>query len=118
MREVSFEKTTERSYGFLLWVLLFLVGAGLGFIKIDNTFWYKSATLAYALSSIIYLSTVLLRDRTIQRLASFSLFLGLKNHNAFIVTLSLIIPSCHLSPPGLLMVPALRAGTRQEIIIT
>ena len=69
MREVSFEKTTERSYGFLLWVLLFLVGAGLGFIKIDNTFWYKSATLAYALSSIIYLSTVLLRDRTIQRLA-------------------------------------------------
>ena len=77
MREVSFEKTTERSYGFLLWVLLFLVGAGLGFIKIDNTFWYKSATLAYALSSIIYLSTVLLRDRTIQRLASFSLFLGL-----------------------------------------
>ncbi|MCY0867436.1 MAG: c-type cytochrome biogenesis protein CcsB [Aquificaceae bacterium] len=77
MREVYFEKTTERSYGFLLWVLLFLVGAGLGFIKIDNTFWYKSATLAYALSSIIYLSTVLLRDRTIQRLASFSLFLGL-----------------------------------------
>ena len=77
MREVSFEKTTERSYGFLLWVILLLAGAGLGFINIDNTFWYRSATLAYALSSIIYLSTVLLRDRTIQRLASFSLFLGL-----------------------------------------
>ncbi|MFN4013302.1 MAG: c-type cytochrome biogenesis protein CcsB [Aquificaceae bacterium] len=77
MREVSFENARERSYGFLLWVLLFLVGAGLGLIKIDNTFWYKSATLAYALSSIIYISTILLRDRAVQLLASLSLYLGL-----------------------------------------
>ncbi|MFN3975665.1 MAG: c-type cytochrome biogenesis protein CcsB [Aquificaceae bacterium] len=77
MREISFENARERSYGFLLWVLLFLVGAGLGLIKIDNTFWYKSATLAYALSSIIYISTILLRDRAVQLLASLSLYLGL-----------------------------------------
>ncbi|MFN3472395.1 MAG: cytochrome c biogenesis protein CcsA, partial [Aquificaceae bacterium] len=77
MREISFENARERSYGFLLWVLLFLVGAVLGLIKIDNTFWYKSATLAYALSSVIYISTILLKDRAVQLLASLSLYLGL-----------------------------------------
>ncbi|MDW8095615.1 MAG: c-type cytochrome biogenesis protein CcsB, partial [Aquificaceae bacterium] len=52
-------------------------GFTLGLLKVDNTFWYKSATLAYALSSLVYLSTLLLRDRMVNIIASLSLGLGL-----------------------------------------
>ena len=77
MREVSFEKGLERSYGFVVWILMAFAGLALGLFKIDNTFWYKSATLAYALASVVYLSLLLLRDKLVQFLASFSLSLGL-----------------------------------------
>ncbi|MDW8066632.1 MAG: c-type cytochrome biogenesis protein CcsB [Aquificaceae bacterium] len=77
MREVSFEKGSERSYGFVFWILIAFAGLALGLFKIDNTFWYKSATLAYALASVVYLSLLLLRDRLVQFIASFSLSVGL-----------------------------------------
>ncbi len=77
MREVFVEKASYKINGLFYWLFLFFAGAGLGLLKVENTFWYKSATLAYALSAIIYLSTVLLRDRLIQSLASFSLYAGL-----------------------------------------
>ncbi|MCS7195852.1 MAG: c-type cytochrome biogenesis protein CcsB [Aquificaceae bacterium] len=77
MREVLLDSKKERPYGLLIWLLIFLVGVGLGLIRLDNTFWYKSATLAYLLASILYLSTLLLRDRNLHLLASLGLSLGL-----------------------------------------
>ncbi|MFN7065671.1 MAG: c-type cytochrome biogenesis protein CcsB [Aquificaceae bacterium] len=77
MKEVSFERVSEGSYGFILWLLILFAGAGLGLLKVENAFWYKSATLAYALSSIVYLSTILLRDKLVRSLASFTLSIGL-----------------------------------------
>ncbi|MDW8032311.1 MAG: c-type cytochrome biogenesis protein CcsB [Aquificaceae bacterium] len=77
MREVLLDSKKERPYGLLIWLFIFLVGVGLGLIRLDNTFWYKSATLAYLLASILYLSTLLLRDRNLHLLASLGLSLGL-----------------------------------------
>ncbi|MFN3598925.1 MAG: c-type cytochrome biogenesis protein CcsB [Aquificaceae bacterium] len=77
MREISVGNTSERSYGFLLWLFIALAGFGLGVLKVENTFWYKSSTLAYALASVIYISTLLLKDRLVQSLASYSLSVGL-----------------------------------------
>ncbi|MCS7171530.1 MAG: cytochrome c biogenesis protein [Aquificaceae bacterium] len=77
MKEVYVEKASEKSYGVILWFLIIFIGMGLGLLKIDNTFWYKSATLAYALTTILYLSVLLLRDKGIQALATLSLSLGL-----------------------------------------
>ncbi|MCS6997936.1 MAG: c-type cytochrome biogenesis protein CcsB [Aquificaceae bacterium] len=77
MREVLLDSKKERPYGLLIWLLIFLVGVGLGLMRLDNTFWYKSATLAYLLASILYLSTLLLRDRNLHLLASLGLSLGL-----------------------------------------
>lgn len=77
MREVSFEKEGGRSYGFLLWLSIGLAGVLLGLLKVDNTFWYKSAMLAYGLASVIYLSTLLFRDRLVQNMATFALSVGL-----------------------------------------
>ncbi len=76
MREVIVEER-RRSYGYMLWFLPFIVSLVLGLFKIDNTFWYKSATLAYALSSVIYISLVFFRDKTIQWIATASLTIGL-----------------------------------------
>ena len=77
MREITFEGERTKSRGFLLWLSIVLLGGLLGTIKFDNTFWYKSATLAYALSSIVYLSTLFLRDRLVQNIATLTLSLGL-----------------------------------------
>ncbi len=77
MREITFEREKARSFGFFLWFSIFLFGGLLGTIKFDNTFWYKSATLAYTLSSIVYLSTLFLRDRLVQNIATLTLYMGL-----------------------------------------
>lgn len=77
MKEVYVESSADRYYRFLPWVFLVVSGFTLGLLKVDNTFWYKSATLAYALSSLVYLSTLLLRDRMVNIIASLSLGLGL-----------------------------------------
>ncbi len=77
MREITFEKERTKPYSFLLWLFILLVGGLLGTIRFDNIFWYKSATLAYALSSIVYVSTLFLRDRLVQNMATFTLSLGL-----------------------------------------
>ena len=77
MKEVYVESFAERYYRFLPWVFLVVSGFTLGLLKVDNTFWYKSATLAYALSSLVYISTLLLRDRMVNIIASLSLGLGL-----------------------------------------
>ncbi|MCX8076021.1 MAG: c-type cytochrome biogenesis protein CcsB [Aquificaceae bacterium] len=77
MKEVYVESSADRYYRFLPWVFLVVSGFTLGLLKVDNTFWYKSATLAYALSSLVYISTLLLRDRMVNIIASLSLGLGL-----------------------------------------
>ena len=77
MREITFEGERTKSRSFLLWLSIVLLGGLLGTIKLDNTFWYKSATLAYALSSIVYVSTFFLRDRLVQNIATLTLSLGL-----------------------------------------
>ncbi len=77
MRQISVEGIEKRSYSFFLWLLIAVSGIALGFLKIDNTFWYKSATLAYGLASIMYLSTLLIRERLIQNIAAFILSSGL-----------------------------------------
>ncbi|RMH81309.1 MAG: c-type cytochrome biogenesis protein CcsB [Acidobacteria bacterium] len=77
MKEVILEKERGRSYSYLFWVLIPIIGLSLGLLRIDNLFWYKSALLAYALSALIYLSTIFLRDKTIQALATFSLSMSL-----------------------------------------
>lgn len=77
MREVYFDKLSERSFVNYLWFFLLFLGVSAGFLSIENTFWYKSATLAYALASVVYLGTLLIRDRILQNLASLVLSLGL-----------------------------------------
>ncbi|MCS7262234.1 MAG: c-type cytochrome biogenesis protein CcsB [Aquificaceae bacterium] len=77
MREVLLQEKTGRLHGFIPWLFVALMGAGLGFLKIDNTFWYKSATLAYLLASVLYLSTLFIRDKNLQSLSSLVLSLGL-----------------------------------------
>ncbi|MGB9874027.1 MAG: c-type cytochrome biogenesis protein CcsB [Hydrogenobacter sp.] len=58
------------SIGVLIAILLALLG-------IDNTFWYKSATLLYALSSVMYISYPLFRNSVFAKVSTFTLSLGL-----------------------------------------
>lgn len=81
MRETTLEKGKGSVASFLSllpWLLMTVAGTLLGlFLKIDNLFWYKSALLAYGLSAFIYLSNLLIRERIVGVLATWSLVLAL-----------------------------------------
>lgn len=55
-----------------LFLLIFLTS-----LNVNNIFWYKSAVLSYAVSSILYLFYPLLRNALLGRIATWSLFLSL-----------------------------------------
>ncbi|MFN3813390.1 MAG: hypothetical protein ACK4SM_02050 [Aquificaceae bacterium] len=55
-----------------LFLVIFLTS-----LRVDNIFWYKSAMLSYAISSILYLSYPLLKNALLGRIATWSLFFSL-----------------------------------------
>ena len=78
MKEVAVEKKRLS----LPLDILFVVGGVLtsGFLSLlpyENTFWYKSAMLAYGLASLVYIAYLLVRESILGRIASGTLFLGL-----------------------------------------
>ncbi|NPB08204.1 MAG: c-type cytochrome biogenesis protein CcsB [Aquificae bacterium] len=79
MKEVS---AGERSFHISRDWIFFLVGvvlsAGLAlFLPFENTFWYKSAFLGYVLSSVVYLTYLIVRDSIVGRVATLTLYLSL-----------------------------------------
>ncbi|NPA41007.1 MAG: c-type cytochrome biogenesis protein CcsB [Aquificae bacterium] len=62
--------------------ILFVIGGVatavfLSLLPYENTFWYKSAMLAYGLASLVYLSYLLIRERILGNVATGVLFLAL-----------------------------------------
>ncbi len=54
-----------------------IIAVGLALLPYENTFWYRSAMLAYGLTALVYLAYLFIRDSLIGRISSGVLFLGL-----------------------------------------
>ncbi len=54
-----------------------IIAVGLALLPYENTFWYRSAMLAYGLTALVYLAYLFIRDSLIGRIAAGVLFLGL-----------------------------------------
>ncbi|WP_448588511.1 c-type cytochrome biogenesis protein CcsB [Thermocrinis sp.] len=78
MREVLVRDNTLSRQGFWIFLVFgFLFALLLSLLPYENTFWYKSATMLYALSAISYFFLFLTRERLLSHVSSGVLFLGL-----------------------------------------
>jgi len=56
MRQALYQRSTKVVSHYLIAVIGVFTAVALSLLPMDNVFWYKSATLLYALSCIMYLS--------------------------------------------------------------
>jgi len=79
MKEVSAgERNFHISKEWILYIGGIILSGGLAFfLPFENTFWYKSAFLGYVLSSVVYLTYLIVRDSIVGRVATFTLSLSL-----------------------------------------
>jgi cytochrome c-type biogenesis protein CcsB len=77
MREAIYLRSTKVVSHYLIAVIGVFTAVALSLLPVDNVFWYKSATLLYALSCIMYLSYPLFRNSVFMKTSTLALFLGL-----------------------------------------
>ena len=79
MREVIFKERGQRSLNkdLLFLVVGLILSILLGLSPLDNTFWYKSALLLYAFSSLFYWVSLIVKEGVVSVSATFSLYLAL-----------------------------------------
>ena len=78
MKEVAVErKRLSVSSDLVVGLAGVLIAVGLALLPYENTFWYRSAMLAYGLTALVYLAYLFIRDSLIGKIATGVLFLGL-----------------------------------------
>lgn len=77
MRQVLYQRNTKVVSHYLIAIMGVFTAVALSLLRVDNVFWYKSATLLYALSSMMYLSYPLFRNSVFTKVSTLTLFLGL-----------------------------------------
>ncbi|WP_340694480.1 c-type cytochrome biogenesis protein CcsB [Hydrogenobacter thermophilus] len=77
MRQVIHQKSIWTGGNYLIASAGVFVAILLSLLSVDNIFWYKSATLFYAISSTMYMSYPLFRNAFFEKVSTSTLFLGL-----------------------------------------
>ncbi|SNZ16924.1 c-type cytochrome biogenesis protein CcsB [Hydrogenobacter hydrogenophilus] len=77
MRQVAHQGNIRLLADYFIALIGVLIAILLALLGVDNTFWYKSATLLYALSSVMYISYSIFRNSVFAKVSTFTLFLGL-----------------------------------------
>ncbi len=77
MRHVIHQRNVWMLSDYLIAFIGIFIAMLLSLLQVDNVFWYKSATLLYALSSVMYLSYPLFRNSLFGKVSTLTLFLGL-----------------------------------------
>ncbi len=78
MKEVSIETKSSLLNSSWLWVIgACILSILLALLPPDNIFWYKSAFLVYGLTTILYLSTAILREKFLQKISTISFLFAL-----------------------------------------
>ena len=77
MRQIVHQGSIRLVADYIIALIGIVIAILLAFLGVDNTFWYKSATLLYALSSVMYISYPLFRNSLFAKVSTATLSLGL-----------------------------------------